>query len=67
MLLIVPYGIETYLRQNDIPWGELLIVPYGIETHEEVFSSRSVPELLIVPYGIETYWIVFFMFLGIIF
>ena len=31
-LLIVPYGIETYLAFVFLLFGLLLIVPYGIET-----------------------------------
>ena len=31
-LLIVPYGIETGIRQNGLQGAYLLIVPYGIET-----------------------------------
>ena len=36
MLLIVPYGIETYSgsRQAEVIW--LLIVPYGIETSKSM-------------------------------
>ena len=32
-LLIVPYGIETYLKNMKRTKRKLLIVPYGIETH----------------------------------
>ena len=32
LLLIVPYGIETYYDEDDIKVDKLLIVPYGIET-----------------------------------
>ena len=31
-LLIVPYGIETFLPSQCVQCHELLIVPYGIET-----------------------------------
>ena len=52
-LLIVPYGIETYiLYASPITWY-LLIVPYGIETC--FFKILCLLDsLLIVPYGIET-------------
>ena len=54
MLLIVPYGIETYssimiFAKHII----LLIVPYGIETASWPRDSNGW-KLLIVPYGIET-------------
>ena len=32
ILLIVPYGIETYLDLTNYRLISLLIVPYGIET-----------------------------------
>ena len=52
-LLIVPYGIETWILASSATSQRLLIVPYGIETslrtHARIFAS-----LLIVPYGIET-------------
>ena len=31
-LLIVPYGIETFLDWSKLNCADLLIVPYGIET-----------------------------------
>ena len=34
MLLIVPYGIETYINRGHMSTRFLLIVPYGIETEE---------------------------------
>ena len=53
-VLIVPYGIETYIvtKINKV-CTIVLIVPYGIETQNSsvVFSGKQV---LIVPYGIET-------------
>ena len=54
MLLIVPYGIETYSYRRCKIFFRLLIVPYGIETlNSQLFFLRNV-KLLIVPYGIET-------------
>ena len=39
-LLIVPYGIETFVAgQNAVGIGLLLIVPYGIETAESYLLS----------------------------
>ena len=35
-LLIVPYGIETFLFGNTQSFDALLIVPYGIETESWV-------------------------------
>ena len=32
LVLIVPYGIETYFMMNGGSAGTVLIVPYGIET-----------------------------------
>ena len=52
-LLIVPYGIETYLRSFACRMVKLLIVPYGIETLQGRNHEESC-QLLIVPYGIET-------------
>ena len=53
-LLIVPYGIETRARLNNLTaCFRLLIVPYGIETRLLEYKSATVV-LLIVPYGIET-------------
>ena len=53
ILLIVPYGIETYCISLNTSCSLLLIVPYGIETP---IGKRInlVVILLIVPYGIET-------------
>ena len=54
VLLIVPYGIETFIFPNfKYIFYQLLIVPYGIETLS-VRMSNSGLTLLIVPYGIET-------------
>ena len=54
ILLIVPYGIETFCNTSQLllcSW--LLIVPYGIETCcSGLYNDRIA--LLIVPYGIET-------------
>ena len=36
ILLIVPYGIETYAILSLIAWMLLLIVPYGIETRPNI-------------------------------
>ena len=53
-LLIVPYGIETRLREMLRAWNCcLLIVPYGIETVNSL-KVKCFIILLIVPYGIET-------------
>ena len=54
ILLIVPYGIETYHLQVSVMSYFLLIVPYGIETRFVKEYLCSVFCLLIVPYGIET-------------
>ena len=54
ILLIVPYGIETWERIMAEYRCDLLIVPYGIET-KMTRAYSFVAELLIVPYGIETY------------
>ena len=43
-LLIVPYGIETALCENQTSSSQLLIVPYGIETTKKLpayFRSLS--------------------------
>ena len=55
-LLIVPYGIETFLlaKYLIIP-NNLLIVPYGIET-TFLALGLGCSLLLIVPYGIETHF-----------
>ena len=55
MLLIVPYGIETY-ASSGTAFGiiVLLIVPYGIETRKGKHTRVRDYDLLIVPYGIET-------------
>ena len=53
LLLIVPYGIETYVNRIILLNIFLLIVPYGIETPASTKPFTS-PSLLIVPYGIET-------------
>ena len=53
-LLIVPYGIETFMYLHCLSKKILLIVPYGIETGERWQLSSYLAELLIVPYGIET-------------
>ena len=54
-LLIVPYGIETFVGDGGRHSAfALLIVPYGIETTQLPCIQRPT-ELLIVPYGIETY------------
>ena len=36
ILLIVPYGIETYHIHPSGRVGSLLIVPYGIETRDKL-------------------------------
>ena len=44
LLLIVPYGIETYLTfQLRTMFVCLLIVPYGIETHLRIFFNSVDP------------------------
>ena len=53
LLLIVPYGIETWKNSRSYTFLQLLIVPYGIETGIQSSSCESIL-LLIVPYGIET-------------
>ena len=54
LLLIVPYGIETFFaKYSDFAHWQLLIVPYGIETQVYLRRAHS-QNLLIVPYGIET-------------
>ena len=53
VLLIVPYGIETFFVIRKKNFQQLLIVPYGIETQCPCGSGSSC-RLLIVPYGIET-------------
>ena len=53
LLLIVPYGIETWEGHRKAFAGDLLIVPYGIETKKESETTET-ESLLIVPYGIET-------------
>ena len=53
VLLIVPYGIETYNQGYYDRSQCLLIVPYGIETKFLELNMRQ-GYLLIVPYGIET-------------
>ena len=53
-LLIVPYGIETFIYQlAGFSCNKLLIVPYGIET-TITQTTCKISFLLIVPYGIET-------------
>ena len=54
LLLIVPYGIETDLKEHTTNQCLLLIVPYGIETLFLSFCASVSQTLLIVPYGIET-------------
>ena len=54
ILLIVPYGIETWEAGFWFTAGDsLLIVPYGIETTDS-YNHSTGQGLLIVPYGIET-------------
>ena len=53
-LLIVPYGIETWVFICTLRQIRLLIVPYGIETCLAPFVGIVRYGLLIVPYGIET-------------
>ena len=54
-LLIVPYGIETYITLHlTLRLLILLIVPYGIETGDTGRQYSHPVLLLIVPYGIET-------------
>ena len=53
-LLIVPYGIETYVQRSATFYTALLIVPYGIETAIRSTEMVKRKKLLIVPYGIET-------------
>ena len=56
VLLIVPYGIETwYYKAIVLNQFCLLIVPYGIETFVDMRHGYRALILLIVPYGIETY------------
>mgnify|MGYP003215757381 CR=1 FL=1 len=43
LLLIVPYGIETYIASHWRNRYRLLIVPYGIETLMWMIHSSSVP------------------------
>ena len=51
-VLIVPYGIEIYLRQKYTHIPVVLIVPYGIEiTFQFIACCNFI--VLIVPYGIE--------------
>ena len=54
VLLIVPYGIETFFVIRKKNFQQLLIVPYGIETKSFVINLENLLDLLIVPYGIET-------------
>ncbi len=53
-VLIVPYGIETYIPVMNKIAIIVLIVPYGIETVKLDVRYSFVP-VLIVPYGIETH------------
>ena len=53
-LLIVPYGIETEMKEENVKSVILLIVPYGIETYYVYMTYSKTTMLLIVPYGIET-------------
>ncbi len=54
-VLIVPYGIETWLAVGQmVEVDYVLIVPYGIETRAASRAPVRAPPVLIVPYGIET-------------
>ena len=53
IVLIVPYGIETFNPLGSYSFPLVLIVPYGIETRWAV-KGFSFKVVLIVPYGIET-------------
>ena len=57
-VLIVPYGIETWNKDDLIGRIEVLIVPYGIETSILV-CSPVLESVLIVPYGIETRYVIY--------